>query len=901
MPSQKTRNDLILRTKLHRPQLPPDLVPRARLLELLDQHPGRSFTLVSAPAGYGKSTLVSRWLDGVGEASAWLSLDEDDSDLRSFLKYLIAAVRTHSPKACRRSHEFLGAAELPPPAVLGECLSNDLDAIKRRFVLVIDDYHRIHSSAVHDLVGHILRHPSRTTHLVLVTRHDPPLPLVGLRAGGQSLEIREQDLRFTRAETRTVLETIGGVTIEDRTLAHLHEVLEGWITGLRLVCLMLRHEKDPAGFLDGLHGGTLNTQLYLVEEVLKQLSPGFEDILLKTSILNRLCGPLCDAMGADEEAPGGTAITGEEFLIELERANLFAIRLDARGEWVRYHHLFQQLLQQQLERRASAGEIATLHERASDWFASQGLREEALQHALRAGNVEKAAGLVEAHRMELMNNDTWYVLERWLHHLPDEVREARPHLLLAEAWTAYERFQLERLPALLDRVDTLVGEGPLADEVRGELCFFRGALAYWSGEGEAARGLFEEAQACLPKTCRLFRGLVELLLGLARCMCGDKEGGIKGLENQISDMGGPEGIFTSRLVAGLVFAHHLAGEPMQAHREAQRMRVVARKSGIAYTEAWSEYMDAVSFFCVHRLEDALRCFRVAVRQRYILHTRAAVDALAGMVITQQLLRQDAEATGSMEMLQAFVLELGESQYIALADSCRARLAVLQGDLATAFPWARSAHDAPVPAASFYWLEAPWITQTRVLIAEGSDESLVRATEVLDGFLQQSEACRFVSQVIEAAVLRPLLLEKQGRRGEAMSALREAIDRAAPGGWLRPFVEAGPPMSELLGHLSEAERDSHFVTQIRSALSESKSVTNGASRSALRNTALLEPLTNRELDVLELLARRLQDKEIAEELSVSVGTVKSHLKHIYGKLAAAGRREAVLKAEELGLI
>ena len=411
--------------------VPPDLVPRARLLELLDQNPGRSFTLVSAPAGYGKSTLVSRWLDGAGEAAAWLSLDEDDNDLRGFLKYFIAAVRTHSPKACRASHVYLGGAELPPAAVLAECLSNDLDAIKRRFVLVLDDYHRIHEGAIHELVSHLLRHPSRKVHLVLVTRRDPPLELAGLRAKGRSLEIRERDLRFTRDETRTVIETIGGVSIGDRTLAHLHEVLEGWITGLRLVCLMLRHEKDPAGFLDGLHGGTLNIRQYLVEEVLKQLPPGFEDTLLKTSILNRLCGPLCEFLCAD----GGD--TGEDFLRELERANLFAIRLDARGEWVRYHHLFQQLLQQQLEKRASAGEIAALHERASDWFESEGFREEALQHALRAGNVERAADLIEKNRVGMLDEDKWYVLERWNRLLPDTIREKRPGLLLIDAWSAY--------------------------------------------------------------------------------------------------------------------------------------------------------------------------------------------------------------------------------------------------------------------------------------------------------------------------------------------------------------------------------------------------------------------------------------------------------------------------------
>jgi LuxR family maltose regulon positive regulatory protein len=906
-PPAQARNDWILRTKLHRPQLPPDLVERARVLELLEKNPERPFTLVSAPAGCGKSTLVSRWLEASEQPAAWLSLDDGDNDLRVFLRYLVAAVRTHSPKACRQSHEFLGAAELPPPAVLGDCFSNELDAIKRRFVLVLDDYHRIRERSIHELVDQLLRHPCPSCHLVLVTRRDPPLALAGLRARGRALEVREQDLRFTAEETRIALQAIGGVSIGDETLAHLQGELEGWITGLRLVCLMLRHEEDPEGFLGCLHGGSLNIQQYLVEEVLKHLPPGFEKKLLKTSILNRLCVPLCEAVCAGDGPPGPAADeafeTGEGFLRELQRANLFAIPLDAKGKWVRYHHLFQQLLQQQLESRASAEEIATLHGRASNWFEAGGFREEALQHALRAGKVEKAAALVERHRTELMDNDTWHVLERWLGLLPDAIRKERPHLLLAEAWTAYERFQLDRIPVLLQRVDALVGEGAGSEEVRGERAYFLGALAYWSGEGADAQRFFEEARSSIPESRGLLGGLVELLLGLARCMCGEKERGIAGLSRRIRDADATEGIFTSRLIAGLIFIHELSGDPVRTRREAQRMRVVAKKSGIAYTERWAAYKEACSHFYVNELEQAVAHFEPAVRHRYTLHTRAAVDALAGMAVTRQLLGQTDAATEAMELLQAFALELGEPQFLGLADSCRARLAVLQGDLPRAFRWAQSFHDDPVPPASFIWLEVPWISQARVLIAEGSTASLARAGEVLDAFRRQSEDCRFINHVIEAAALQPLVLEQQGRREEALGSLRAALELAAPGGWIRPFFEAGPAMAELLGHLSADEQSGLFVAETLAAFAGAGAAERApaGARPVAARQPLIEPLTNRELDVLELLAKRLQDKEIAESLCVSVGTVKTHLKHIYGKLEVGGRREAASKAEELGII
>ena len=711
----------LLRTNLRRPETPEDLVPRARLQDLLREHPDRACTLVSAPAGYGKSTLVSSWLDTVEIPVAWLSLDEQVDDPRRFFAYVIAALRTIDETSCRDTEVMLEGSELPPAPVLAGHLSNDLEEIGEPFLFVIDDYHRIHDSAIHAVIQNLMRYPPRPLHLVLVTRHDPPLPMAGLRSRSGVVEIREQDLRFNREETRAAIQSMAEVSVGDETLVHLHAELEGWVVGLRLVCLALRHQDDPEGYLRTLRGGTRSIQQYLLEEVLRQQSPAFQECLLSTSILNRFCAPLCEAIyrdGAGDDSTDG-GIQGEDFLRDLELANLFAIRLDDLGDWLRYHHQFQQLLQWQLEREMSSEEIAALHDRASKWFESEGLVDEALEHAVAAGNIEHAARLVEGHRVAMLNDDKWYVLERWLTVLPASVRERRPGLLLAEAWIAYERFQFDRLAQILESIDSVVEAEDMNPADSGEYLLLQGEIHYWSGEGAKSRQLFEKARPQLSDRHGLVRGLLELQHGLALCMDGERDQALEELTGLVQETGAPEGVYLSRLVAGLYFVHHLSGSLFPARTEAARLRTVAQRSGIAYTDAWSSYMEACALLHANDLNQAQAHFAKAVKQRYILHSRAAVDALAGLALTRQLQGQAQPAAEILEMLQTFALELSDGQYLAVADSCKARLALLGGDLESAITWALSYEEVPAPAALFMWLEVPVITQARILIADGA--------------------------------------------------------------------------------------------------------------------------------------------------------------------------------------
>ena len=623
-------------------------------------------------------------------------------------------------------------------------------------------------------------------------------------------------------------------------------------------------------------------------------------------------------------------MTGEDFIQSIQRGNLFVVRLDSHGRWFRYHHLFGDFLTRQLERERHSQEIRAFHARASAWFESQGLIADSIKHALAAGQDVGAAQIIERYRDDELTADRWYVVERWLAMLPSNIKWERPKLLLTEAWITTLRHQMARVPKIVEQAESLLRGQTAEPNVVGEIAFFLGYSAYFDGQAERSRQHLEKAVSQFSGKTSPFLGEAELMLGLARCMAGQNEMAVRALEGRIDEVASSDCQLLSRLIASLVFIHLVCGDMSRGRAEAQRLQLIAEKFDMSLTEAWSSYMRACTHLHAGETETASRHFADAVERRYVLEPMAAVDALAGLALTRQLMRQDDEAAKTTVRLQEFAQELKGRQYSSVANSCSARLSLLQGDLASAVEWARSLREPPVPSALFMWLEAPPITRARVLIAAGSTRSLDKATALLRAIRQVSEACRFTCQVIEVAVLESLGLEKQGRTDEALEALKEGVALAEPGGWVRPFVEAGPRMAELLRQLRTETVAVEFVDRLLAAFPEGQPEA-GADGSGMESTvqpiadssdlkarrrplpssqsagpetgveALGEPLTNRELDTLQLLAERLYDKEIAKTLSVSIWTVRTHVKHIFEKLHVSNRRQAVLKAEELGLL
>ncbi len=737
----------ILRTKLYRPSVPEDYVHRHRLDEHMDLGLQTPLTVLSAPAGYGKSMLISHWAETLEHRSAWLSLDATESELRQFLVYFVAAVETAFAGSCAETAAMLTSPEMPPVLVLAHSLVNELDTLEAPLVLVLDDYHHIEgSSAVHDFLIRLLEHPPEPLHLVLVTRRDPPLPLTSLRAGGRLVELRQQDLRFTSLETEELFAATLELTVGEDALANLEREIEGWAAGLRLVSLALRQAEDPAIFISNLCGGLPNSQEYLLQEVLAGLPPDVRDQLLKSAILDRFCADLLDVVWSPDITAEPPSPSGREFLDLLQRSNLFTISLDVQGEWFRYHHLFQDLLRWEFKQYHSPDDIAALHSRASEWFESRGFIAESIEHSLAAGDAERAADIVERHRSGEINAGRVDLVARWLSTLPAATRKERPKLLLTEALILYPQVVPERLAPIIERVDALAKEGQPDDlELAGEVAFFKGYLRYWDGQGERSISYLEQASRLLEGTQLLIRRFVHTQLALARSLAGQEEQAIRGLEDRIAGVDGSAVQYRAALWIALAVVHLLGGELARARIAAQRLLSLATESGAANLKIWADYLLACSYWHSGDLDGAVRHAALASSNLRWLWPRRAVDALAVLALAHQLKGWSEEAAEVLSLLRDFALETNDASCQLVADSCFARIALLRGDPARAVKWARTPLQDAKMTDLWFWLKVPWITQARVLIAAGSNANLQEATERLATLRRRCETWHFRCQ------------------------------------------------------------------------------------------------------------------------------------------------------------
>jgi LuxR family maltose regulon positive regulatory protein len=490
----------LIHTKLQRPRLSEGLVPRRRLLDRLNAGLDQKLTLISAQAGAGKTTLLAQWLEECPQPSAWLSLDEHDNDLMVFVSYLIGAVRTVFPDACERTFDLLKAPQFPPPRVITTSLVNDLDDLgavpsqkgsrslvtsKKSLILVLDDYQTITEPAIHGLLSDLIKYLPHRIHLVLASRSDPPLPIAKLQARGEMTHLRFLDLRFTPEEAHSFLQTAVGSEVSIETAALLEEKSEGWITGLKLAALSMRMQSANESFV-GRFKGASNPMLirYFVSEVIAKHSPTIQKFALCISILNRFCAPLCEAL------TDISATESQEIIEWKVRANLFLVPLDGESKWYRYHHLFRDLLRQKLEHQRSSEEIATLHIRASKWFNQNGFVEEAINHALSAGDMDQVAQLVEGHYHEELDRESWRVLKRWLDLFPRQLIEKRVRLLITEAWVFGFFHKFDEVAANLEQIKAILDQGApdLSEEeaivLSGEIATLWSIVHYWMGQGQ---------------------------------------------------------------------------------------------------------------------------------------------------------------------------------------------------------------------------------------------------------------------------------------------------------------------------------------------------------------------------------------------------------------------------------
>jgi len=910
-----------LRTKLHRPPVPTDHIDRPQLLKRLDKGRRMPLILLSAPAGYGKTTLVSSWLASCDMPSAWLSLDENDNDLHLFLTYFLPAIQSCNgegfPDALSNTLALMNAPHLPPLRVLSTSLVNELDRIEQDFILVLDDTQLIKDRSVYDLLSELLRHPPRPMHLVLIGRRDPLLPISGLRAQGKVTEIRIQEMRFTAAETAPYLQQMLRIKLEEFLVSEWVKKTEGWITGLRMAALSIRHRGDR-NIMPELPGSVQYVMEYLFNEVLSHQSPDIRHYLLNTAILNRFCAPLCDVVRGPDVEPGQGEINAWNFISLLKKENLFIINLDAENRWFRYHHLFQQLLQNQLARHRSPEEIATLHARAGAWFAENNLIEEALRHALAAGDIPFAVHLVGKHRHRIMDEEQWNRMKRILGLFPDQVVETHPELLLMKAWISYQLFRYSEIPEILDRVESLISAAPSETDkfvhLSGEIDALRGTQYYFEADGQRALSLTQKALDRIPQGHALALGLASLIHCVARQMVGDRAGALETASSGMAEDTPKEASFTSRRLFGLCFVYWLEGELSALLQIARQNLERARKWHLLDSIHASNYFIGITCYCLNDLTSAEEHLAPVVDQPYVGHAFAAIQscfALA-MVYQDQSLAEKVDEVA--EAATDFALRSQNPYIIMTTRAFEAELALRQGRLNKARQWANQFN--PEPFRSMAWFYVPQLTLAKVLLAEGTTESFHQAANLLERLHDFVLSIHNTRVRIDVLALQALLYEAQGEEVAALDKLTESLALAEPGGFIRNFVDLGAPMGHLLNRLSKQQVRNvpvWYLEKLLAAFSDDEQIpvldesdqANLSPRSSVPpspySQPLVEPLTNRELDILELLAQRLQNKEISEKLFISSETVKTHLKNIYQKLDVTSRRQAVDKAKGLGIL
>jgi LuxR family transcriptional regulator, maltose regulon positive regulatory protein len=913
MPEQ---THILLHTKLHRPRLQHDLVFRPRLVEWLNHDLDRPLTLVCAPAGFGKTTLVCSWLEGMETGkdrsaslpSAWLSLDENDSDLNLFLRYLIAAVQTIFEDACEETLALLQARQHPPQNILFATLSNELEELPGEMILVLDDYHAIHGEDVHALLGELVRHWPKPLHLVLTSRTSPPIPLGSLRAKNMVSEIRTRDLRFTPEETANYLRKTRFDLLIQHALPLLEERFEGWPAGLHLAVLSLRSSDSQASVLSALSGENPNITGYLVDEVLAHQFPAVHSFLLKTSILDRFCASLCEAVAAESTA----AWNARARLDSIERSELFILSLDNRREWYRYHRLFQELLQQRLVNEMTPDQVADLHRRASAWFEKHGLIDEALQHALAAGDFDLAAHHMSAGLQDVINREDRPTLERWLRLLPEETIQRHPELLMIRVWAFEFLWRLDQQAQVIQQVERLLDSKdgvPIPDGdlqmVRGQILSIQGQQAYFGNKTSLAIDLCRQGLSLLPLSWTFVRGGAMLYLGLSMQAGGQSLEAEQMLLKEYEAYGDKTDAYALMLLHSLCFIHLNNGQLDQAVRMAELMRRSAISSGVTIKKNWADWFLGVVSYQRDDLDAAAAYFNEIVENRYTAQISPYRDAVAGLALIHQTQGQSAAASQWVESISQFDMEQSGSED-KRTGSLRARLMLMQGNVDAAGAWADTLTGLP-PDHALMWLEEPQVTRVRILVSRGTQVDLKLALQVLDELVDIASRTHNTRCKIDVLCLRALALDAAGETGRAEADLKLAVDLARPGGITRIFIELGRPMQELLLRLTKQDSSPEMVGRLLGTFQENGNLaavhplTQPVRPPSTTGESLPEALTPRELEILALLRGPLSIKEIALQLHISHATAKRHTIHIYAKLGVSQRWNAVARAEELNLL
>ena len=905
----------ILRTKLLVPVTRTNFVQRLRLVEQLNSGVDKKITLISAPAGFGKTTLLSEWISTSSPSVTWLSLDADDNDPIQFWEYFIASLQGLNPDLGANALALLHSPQTPPIKSILTDLINDLIAFADRFVSVLDDYHFIDSQPIHEAMTFLIDHLPNNMNLIITTREDPDLPIARLRARDQITEIRAWDLRFTKAETEAFLHDVMGLKLSAQDVAALEDRTEGWAVGLQLAGLSMQRQADPKSFIADFSGSNRHILDYLTDEVLRQQPESIRNFLLQTAILDRLCGPLCDAVVE--------RIDSDKLLAYLEAANLFVITLDEERRWYRYHHLFSDLLRSQLV-RSQPERIPDLHCRASEWFEGNGNIHRAVDHALQASDLTRAARLIEENTLPKIYQGEVAKVIGWFDRLPEAILESAPMLCIGKAWalvlmqrgTRREEVEQALLAAdyALDRVNA---EDKLRRLVAGHTASIRAFLlrrpALINKKPETLINLSQEALRLLPLEEKAIRSAAALNIGYGYQSLADLEAAGLAFKQVLED-GLAGGNYYAAIYGpvNLIVSAYLKGD---------------LKGALALCNKNIEHFNQILAGQYFPPIGAL----YILKGRILLEENRQADAEQALTEGVDLVRWTGDATAPKQ------------GYTALA-----RLRAIQGNRSAAMEAVKTLEES-WPEGELYaqalrhclsitnwpedpvgqkdaknWLAGSGIEFDKLVIIDSFDpigrscfECNLNAAHVLaclarwkpgaypleeaQTYLKHQEnfakSHEFISWVVKIAITRTLLYQAAGKKNEALETLNVALTAAEPTGLLRVFLDEGEFLRSLLVELKPRLLDQSVIAHTNRLL-EGYGRGQDKPETGNGNAALL---SEREIVVLRFLARGLTYEEIGRELFLSLNTIQFHVKNIYGKLLVNKRVQAVEKAREMHFI
>jgi len=925
----------ILLTKLFIPTNRPELVSRSHLVEQLNGGLHRKLTLISTPAGFGKTTLVTKWIQSQEDDASspflvgWVSLDEGDNDAVRFLSYLITALNRTPGLETAIGIDALQMVQSPQPPPLETILIaviNELALVTAKIVLVLDDYHLIDTPHIHECLNFLIENLPPQLHLVITTREDPPIQISRLRARGQLNELRALDLRFTLEEAAQFLNQVMGLNLSAADIAALETRTEGWITGLQMAAISMRGGKDVDGFIKSFTGSHRYVLDYLIEEVLNQQTEDIQTFLLQTSILDRLTGSLCDAVrfGINEmpSSSKGTTVTGQEngqaMLEGLERANLFIIPLDDERRWYRYHHLFADLLLQRL-RQTQPEQVSSLHQKASAWFKQNGLIDKAIEHALNAEEFEQAANLIEDQANKVWDQGEHTKLGRWLKALPEKILFTKPQLTIFNAWSLFvngqdgaaerslevaEQAQGIRLESDFENTPTNQDKFPDLDQmkVRGRAAVIRASMA---SHRRDVSGIIQHARLALeylPEEDSAWRNIAAIALGDTHAYLGDISAVYQARKEELETSKRSGNIYTTMIASlKLTLILRMQGDLQRAIKICQQQIELANESGLSQTTiaggilvTWGEILAEIN-----NLDEALHQAKKGINLIELGKDLAMLSW--GYVCIIRVLFSRGEMTDAEKIIQKME-KLAREFHVppAMVDLIavwQARLWIAQGKLDAASQWVEE-RGLDVDGAPTFQNEFEHIALARLLISQGH---LDEAARLLRALLETAKSGDRTSRVIEILIIQALAYQAGDETVQAVTVLEKALTLAEPGGFIRTFVDEGPPMARLLYLALEKGIFPDYVRKLLAAFPVEKSEQVPQLHPQSQESEWIEPLSDREIEVLQLIAEGLSRQEIATRLVLSMNTVKTHTRNIYGKLGVNNQMQAVGKARGLGLL